>query len=233
MNLPHGPLFIVALLSLLCSKLSFAWQSSGQAGLIELYTSEGCSSCPPADAWVSSLKARPGLWKDFVPVVFHVDYWDNLGWPDKFAKPSFAARQRAYARLWKTSTVYTPAVVIQGLQSGLREQGLGVRESLQASWSLNELQLTTSVAAPAIVHAAWLAMDVRTDVKRGENAGKTLVHNFVVLEHQVLGANEKSKKWRLSPPTSSAAPIAALAVWLEVDNKPVVATGGPFDPRAR
>ena len=60
--------------------------------LIELYSSEGCSSCPPADDWVESLRKRPGLWKDFVPVAFHVTYWDYLGWKDSFGDPVGSAR---------------------------------------------------------------------------------------------------------------------------------------------
>ncbi|HSH39027.1 MAG TPA: DUF1223 domain-containing protein, partial [Chthoniobacterales bacterium] len=70
--------------------------------LLELFTSEGCSSCPPAERWVSELRANPRLWKDFVPVAFHVDYWDRLGWPDRFAKKAFTGRQQAYAAAWRS-----------------------------------------------------------------------------------------------------------------------------------
>src|SRR5947207_2933082 len=72
------------------------------ATLVELFTSEGCSSCPPADAWMSRLKRNPDLWKAIVPAVFHVDYWDRLGWPDRFARPEFTRRQRLYASSWPT-----------------------------------------------------------------------------------------------------------------------------------
>ena len=65
------------------------------ASVIELFTSEGCSSCPPADAWMSQLKNNGELWKGIVPAVFHVDYWDGLGWPDRFAKAEFTQRQRS------------------------------------------------------------------------------------------------------------------------------------------
>jgi hypothetical protein len=72
---------------------------SGRANatLLELYSSEGCSSCPPAEAWVSELKNSPGLFTEIFPVVFHVDYWDGLGWRDKFAKAVYTRRQRNYA----------------------------------------------------------------------------------------------------------------------------------------
>src|SRR5690348_8781739 len=65
-----------------------------QTPLLELYTSEGCSSCPPAEAWLSQLKKSPKLWKDFVPVSFHVDYWDYLGWKDPFAMKAYSRRQQ-------------------------------------------------------------------------------------------------------------------------------------------
>jgi hypothetical protein len=66
-----------------------------QTALLELYSSEGCSSCPPAEAWMASLRDAPGLWRDFVPVVFHVAYWDRLGWRDRFASEQFTQRQYA------------------------------------------------------------------------------------------------------------------------------------------
>ena len=85
-----------------------------RVSLLELYTSEGCSSCPPADRWVSKLRDDPRLWHEVVPVAFHVDYWDYIGWPDRFASPAFGARQREYARTRHVSTVYTPGLVLAG-----------------------------------------------------------------------------------------------------------------------
>ena len=84
-----------------------------QASLIELYTSEGCSSCPPAEARLTKLRDNPGLWSQFVPVAFHVDYWDKLGWPDRFASGVFTRRQYQYAARWGGSSVYTPEFVLQ------------------------------------------------------------------------------------------------------------------------
>ena len=85
-----------------------------QVDLIELYTSEGCSSCPPADRWVSSLQDEPGLWRDFIPLAFHVDYWDYIGWVDRFASPAFTARQYRYAAQQSMRTVYTPGFFNNG-----------------------------------------------------------------------------------------------------------------------
>src|SRR5262245_51684991 len=85
-----------------------------QGTLIELFTSEGCSSCPPAEKWLSELKSNQELWKKIIPVAFHVDYWDRLGWRDRFAKPEFTSRQQHYAATWGGDSVYTPGFVVNG-----------------------------------------------------------------------------------------------------------------------
>ena len=85
-----------------------------RTALLELYTSEGCSSCPPAEAWLSRIRDSPGLWKEFVPVAFHVDYWDRLGWADRWATIEHSERQRAYAKSWRKDSVYTPGFVLNG-----------------------------------------------------------------------------------------------------------------------
>ena len=85
-----------------------------QSTLIELFTSEGCSSCPPAEKWLSALKSNQDLWKKIVPVAFHVDYWDRLGWRDRFAKREFTSRQQRYAAGWGGDSIYTPAFVVNG-----------------------------------------------------------------------------------------------------------------------
>jgi hypothetical protein len=84
--------------------------------LIELFTSEGCSSCPPAEAWLNALRNDAGLWRDFVPVAFHVDYWDRLGWKDILASKVFTTREHAYAARWNSSSVYTPCFVRNGAE---------------------------------------------------------------------------------------------------------------------
>src|SRR5437763_14288663 len=82
--------------------------------LLELVTSEGCSSCPPAEASFSRLINDARLWREFVPVAFHVDYWDRLGWRDSFASAEWTKRQQIYAQNWKPQSVYTPAFVLNG-----------------------------------------------------------------------------------------------------------------------
>src|ERR1700743_1102514 len=102
--------FLGFLAFMLCARveaLPLVFQSSGhQTTLLELYTSEGCSSCPPAEAWLSKLKENPGLWSEFVPVAFHVDYWNNLGWRDRWSDGQFSERQRKYAQHWSADNIY-------------------------------------------------------------------------------------------------------------------------------
>ena len=85
-----------------------------QVALVELYTSEGCSSCPPAESWLSGLKEKPGLWNEFVPIAFHVDYWNYLGWRDKWSSKQYSDRQRDYAGVWGSESIYTPEFVLNG-----------------------------------------------------------------------------------------------------------------------
>src|SRR3954471_4399456 len=109
-----GPVVILPLSS---SAEEIVFESKpAQTHLIELYTSEGCSSCPPAEAWLSKLKSDPGLWKDFVPLAFHVDYWDRLGWRDRFSSRQWTERQSNYASLLRQSSVYTPEFIRNGAE---------------------------------------------------------------------------------------------------------------------
>jgi hypothetical protein len=91
-----------------------ASSGSSHVELLELYSSEGCSSCPPADKWVSDLIGQPDLWRHFVPVVFHVDYWNNGSWKDGLSSSAMTQRQNDIANLWREPSVYTPGVVLDG-----------------------------------------------------------------------------------------------------------------------
>ena len=157
--------------------------------LLELFTSEGCSSCPPAEAWFSRLRNEPGLWRDFVPVAFHVDYWDHLGWRDPFASKAWTARQYQYSAVWNNGSVYTPGFVLDGREwhntrpPAAAEDKAGV---LKISIS-NEETVTASFhpdkgdAALFDLHVARLGFALTTEVRAGENNGRKLLHDFVVL----------------------------------------------------
>jgi len=85
-----------------------------QTTVIELFTSKGCSSCPPAERWLNKLVEHPGLWEDFIPLAFHVDYWDRLGWKDVYAKPEHTRRQYRYQKDGNVRVVYTPGFFANG-----------------------------------------------------------------------------------------------------------------------
>src|SRR5262249_51627062 len=107
--------FALCLLVAAIARADVAFRSGpARVALIELYTSEGCSSCPPAEKWLGELSHDPGLWTQFVPVAFHVNYWDHLGWRDALATKIFTAREYAYADAWGAASVYTPCFVRNG-----------------------------------------------------------------------------------------------------------------------
>lgn len=150
-----------------------------KVALLELFTSEGCSSCPRAEAWLGTLRNESGLWSEFVPVAFHVDYWDHLGWRDRFSSAEFTRRQRGYAASWNSGTIYTPGFVLDGeewiraggLPSPSREKPGKLRLSVE-NGSL-EVSFFSGVKRnePLVVEVAPLAHGATTIVRRGENAG--------------------------------------------------------------
>jgi hypothetical protein len=170
--------------------------SASAASLIELYSSEGCSSCPPAEEWTNDLKSAPGLWKDVFPVVFHVDYWDGLGWPDRFARPEYTQRQRDYASRLNQESVYTPEFILNGLEwhrgwlggQEIPAQGLEKTGSLRLTVNLDTKKITAQYTMAGTVRSKELLLNVAvlgfhliTQVKAGENGGRQLRHDFVVL----------------------------------------------------
>lgn len=111
------PFISLVLLAFTLLQTSYAqtFSSTGQqVNLVELYTSEGCSSCPPADRWLSKLTQKPGLWNEFIPLSLHVDYWDYIGWQDPFADKRYTQRQYNYYHSGNLSSVYTPGVLFNG-----------------------------------------------------------------------------------------------------------------------
>ncbi len=218
--------------------------SAKQTALIELYTSEGCSSCPPAEAWLWQSKESPGLWKDFVPMAFHVDYWDHLGWCDPWASESFSNRQRAYAKQWRSDSIYTPGFVLNGKEwrnwsghkGGPRSTGVKAGVLTVSSSDTNRWQVRFAPANSAIadfeVHAALLGGNLSTNVKAGENRGHFLRHDFVVLTlatASLLGVgNVAEGEFVLSRPWGRVESNLALAVWITQARRldPLQATGG-------
>lgn len=211
--------------------------------LLELYSSEGCSSCPPADRWINALRKDSGLWKNYVPVSFHVDYWNRLGWKDPYSQAAFTERQRAYSVKWgQASSVYTPGFVVDGSEWKDWGAATKLRAATEKPGTLSALRVGDSgefdiTFLPTsngnwIVHGALLGNDLSSAVTRGENRGQTLAHEFVALElsEKALASNGKGLSAKLSFAASSDVTVKSLAVafWATraESPEPVQATGG-------
>ncbi|MEL7253339.1 MAG: DUF1223 domain-containing protein [Pseudomonadota bacterium] len=190
-----------------------ALQAQDRPVLVELFTSQGCSSCPPADAFLHDLAERENV----IALAMHVDYWDYIGWKDSFAQPDFTARQRAYARLGNRKMVYTPQMVINGrdhvvgsnpkdtdrmIEAHLQ---LPVEVDLQATRSGDTLTLTGEAMDDfddtASVYVVRYRPEATVDILRGENAGRTISYANVVTDMQVLA------QWDMSQPLEMTAEL--------------------------
>jgi hypothetical protein len=201
-------LFVLALFLGSAASADAAMQCRAQSSrtttaLVELYTSEGCDSCPPADRWLSSLGARGYAPDRVVPIALHVDYWDYIGWKDPYAKQAFSARQRKMASLARAAMVYTPQVLLQGRDfrswaAGAFEQEVAKINALPAKARISLLLerrqpgafeveataelLDSSRKADAALYLGVYENKLVSEVKAGENRGKSLAHDYVVLQ---------------------------------------------------
>ena len=174
--------------------------------VVELFTSEGCSSCPPADeAVIQLIKDHP---KNVFVLGYHVDYWNYIGWTDAFSKPSFTDRQRQYADKFSLSSIYTPQIIINGkkelvgsnrglLQSTVQSELTGNNSIPVKLVVKNENNQTISVlydageANGAILNIALVQLKAESSVKRGENKGKLLQHIDIVRDFKTITASKK------------------------------------------
>lgn len=211
-----------------------------RTAMIELFTSQGCSSCPPAERYLNRFTDNPRLWSRFIPLAFHVDYWDYLGWKDRFALPGNAERQRRYARMGYVRGVYTPGFMRngRGWRPGLGEPHVAEQAGGRLAVSLNEGRLAIhyrpdgqaeTQAIPILeLHMAILGMGLKTDIRAGENAGRHALHDFVVLHHTRLPG--PGLEWQAPMPTltDTDASRLALVAWVSRpgDPTPLQAVGG-------
>ena len=163
--------------------------------IVELYTSEGCSSCPPADKWLSRLKADPAV----VALAFHVDYWDRLGWKDRFASPAFTQRQAEQQRSSGARFSYTPQVIVNGADrpdwprvspAASARSPAPVEVALARDANRIEASVKPMSGAPARLAAYWAVTEQGhvSAVKAGENEGATLTHDYVVRDYRPVAA---------------------------------------------
>ena len=202
--------------------------------VIELFTSQGCSSCPPADEMVRNLSTRD----DVIALGLHVDYWDYIGWKDPFAKAAYSERQRNYVREGHVSQSYTPGIVINNKEWRQWFRG-------QRTWTDDTKQVGVLRASAndkrrfkaefdgekaGQLHIAILGMGLTTSVKAGENRGRELTHDFVVLK-LITVPGEKS--WTVTLPEfpEKGQKRNAIAAWVTPSNSQTIlqAVGGYVD----
>jgi hypothetical protein len=186
-------LFLVSLLSALLS-LATPSVADDQPVVVELFTSQGCSSCPPADALLTRLSKR----KDVIALALHVDYWDYLGWPDHFALKAFSQRQRSYAKVAHKRTVYTPQVIVQGIShavgnrvndvdSLIRHHGKRAdMVELEVSRYGDSLKLSLKEiggsVGPSVIYLVRYKPQKTVKIRAGENAGREILYSNIVTQ---------------------------------------------------
>jgi len=201
-----------------------------QTTMIELYSSQGCSSCPPAERWISKFIHDDKLWENTVPVVFHVDYWNDLGWVDPFSNASNSKRQRIYHRQRKINSVYTPGFIINGNEWRGGEVYAAEKDPgvLRASLGDKKLKVIFDKKESLELHIAILGIGLETDVKSGENRDKMLREDFIALTHQKVKSDKG--EWQIELPNikEKSARRFALAIWVSLpgENAPMQSTGG-------
>ena len=210
--------------------------AQSQPVVIELYTSQGCSSCPPADGLLAKLANRP----DIIALALHVDYWDYIGWADKFADPAFTKRQKDYAKAAGHRTVYTPQMIIGGRDQLVGAKPMELADLIAAHAKLEPAaRMTVQLDGSKLVVLAERNGSARlpnkmvlqlvrfdpmrsVDIKRGENAGKTINYANIVTSWTPV------KKWDGSAPLRATIDVGGnaspLAVILQAaGNGPIVA----------
>ena len=168
--------------------------------VVELFTSQGCASCPPADALLSSLAGDD----DVITLAYHVDYWDYVGWPDTFGSADNSNLQRAYAKGWNSSRIYTPQMVINGTKDVVGSRRTEVQNALDAAtlslpvditMTSHMIKVSVQSRAGARDAVVWLVTyrdRAEVTIDKGDNAGKTMVYTQVVTKRQLLGVWEAS-----------------------------------------
>ncbi len=231
--------YIVSLLLIFSSHV-FAEQivefssNENQTTMVELFTSQGCSSCPPAERWLNSYEQNEKLWREVVPIAFHVDYWDKLGWPDVFASKSYTARQYRHRQQNNIRSVYTPGIVVNGEEWRGWTRGKsfpkGSKSAGILSFKADQNKVNVSYSKPArniVLNVALLGVGLDTKIERGENSNKVLKQEFVALSHDVYPASNGNWNFDLPNDTRHSANKYALAIWVSdaSDISPIQATG--------
>ena len=199
-----------------------------RTAVVELFTSEGCSSCPPADILLGELSKRKWESGKVIGLAFHVDYWDRLGWKDRFSDKIYSQRQRSYALSFSENSVYTPQLFVDGKtgfvgsdrRRAMREIGsaLAHADDVGVSISVDTLTATTAKLSYSIdgtvdgmdINVVLAQREAITEVKQGENAGRLLRHTHVVRAFRRLAAETTGRTELEVPQDVSAKDLDAI-----------------------
>ncbi|WP_407496569.1 DUF1223 domain-containing protein [Pseudooceanicola sp. MF1-13] len=191
--------------------------------VVELFTSQGCSSCPPADAFLALLAPRD----DVIALGIHVDYWDYIGWKDVFGSPAFSARQKAYAKAAKRRAIYTPQMIIDGQAdvvgnhpmdvtdqiTRFREQPTRVSLTIERAGndhvSINA-HSDEAFTAPLVVQVVRYMPEAHVEITRGENAGHKLTYANIVTDWQIVGEWDVSEPYTAQVKAEGPQPVVVL-----------------------
>jgi hypothetical protein len=224
---------LACLMGLLCTAASAATPPAVRPTVIELFTSQGCSSCPPADALLGELKSKSNV----LALAFHVTYWNELGWSDRFAMAYADQRQSRYANVLKLSSVFTPQLIVDGRQSfvgsdrgGILPELTGERPGVGISIAASGDELQVDVAAaegsnsPPSCDVLLLALlpEAQTAIGRGENSGRTLREFNIVRASFALGTWDGSARHYALRRASLPADATSLAVVLQQSNQRLI-----------
>jgi len=190
--------------------------------VVELYTSQGCSSCPPTDEFAATLIDDPNV----ILLAMHVDYWDYIGWKDSFANPAFTNRQKAYARASGSRTIYTPQLIVSGQEriegydpvrtkeQIARKAELASGVTLSVTRDGDRLVIHAEAAAPlsepAIIHLVRYRPSETVKIERGENRGKTITYHNIVTKWEQLGTWSGTEPLDMTVPVPGAGPSVVL-----------------------
>ncbi|MDR9484040.1 MAG: DUF1223 domain-containing protein [Sediminimonas sp.] len=192
--------------------------------VVELFTSQGCSSCPPADALLAELAKREGV----LALALHVDYWDYIGWKDSFGDPAHTRRQKAYASAGGRRSIYTPQMIVQGAQHVVGTQPQNVRDLITSHASDpalialrvertggGKLRISARVSDPSLNGAA-LVQVIRYEpsetvkITKGENAGRTMTYTNIVTNWSLLGEWDMKRPFNATAELKGARPAAII-----------------------
>ncbi|MFY0690978.1 MAG: DUF1223 domain-containing protein [Paracoccaceae bacterium] len=205
-----------------CLALFSAERGAADGVVVELYTSQGCSSCPPADALLSQLAERD----DVIALSLHVDYWDYLGWKDDLADPSYTERQRAYARHAGSTMIYTPQMIVGGRdmivgtkamvladhiqRHNAAPKPVGVEMSRKGDRFEIRAQALGATPPEMKVQLVRYKRSETVEIQRGENAGKTITYHNVVTSWETIGGWDGAAPLALAAPAAGEAPAVVI-----------------------